>query len=193
MSNRDALRKLSRKFPPPPEVKKIMASLKGGTDLSVAIMATAILDASLEKLITTKFKSRNRDLVGQIFLNRGPLSDFNSKTLVAQAFGIITPNMAQEMHSLRAIRNAFAHAKIPLSFDHEIIAKEVLSLRMLNAIQQVEKEADQKMDLSNKTWFLLTTEILLIMFDEIGNHHGTANDALGDILAEQPPASSKKS
>ncbi len=193
MSNRDALRKLSRKFPTPPEIEAIMESLRNETDLAIAITATSIIEASLERLLVSRFSRRNRELIGQIFLNRGPLSDLHSKLLIAEATGIITPNMAQELHSLKAIRNAFAHAKVPLSFDHELVAREVKSLRMLNAIKSVERETDHKLDLSNKNWFLLTTKILLIMFDTIEHHHGKAEDVLREALGENISGSAKKS
>jgi DNA-binding MltR family transcriptional regulator len=120
-SNREALRKLSRKYPAPPEIEKILDSLRDKDDISVAIMATALTDAALEQTIKAKLRTTDANLLGRIFLNRGPLSDFDSKILVAHGFGIITTPLADELHAMKAIRNAFAHAKIPLSFDHEAI------------------------------------------------------------------------
>ena len=58
MSNREALRRLSRKFPAPPEIEKIMSELYGQSDMSVAIVASAIAEAALEKLITSKLKTK---------------------------------------------------------------------------------------------------------------------------------------
>src|SRR6266849_355365 len=98
MSNRDALRKLSRKYPATPEIDKIMDDLRAGKDdPHIAIIATAIAEAALERLITKKLQVRTKNLLGQLFLNRGPLSDFHSKILVANAFGVITTNMAEEL------------------------------------------------------------------------------------------------
>lgn len=190
MSNRNALRKLSRKFPAPPEVEKIMDSLREGTDLSIAITATAILEATLERLLIKKFKIKNKRLTGQIFLNRGPLSEFNSKILIANAFGIITSNMAEEMHSLKAIRNTFAHAKVPISFNHELIGREVASLKMLKASRAVDDEIGHYLELDNKNWFLLVTKFILIIFSDLEEHPGSADEAIAEALAEeQPPAS----
>ena len=175
MSNREALRKLSRKFPAPPEIDRIMDDLRGEKDISVAIVASAIAEASLEKLITNKFKTKRSALIGQIFKSGGPLDDFH-------AFHIITSNMAEELHSIKTIRNTFAHAKIPISFDHELVAHEISSLKMLTAIRSVEKETERKLELSNKAWFLLITKIILIMFDELGAHAGTPDEAIKDAL-----------
>jgi DNA-binding MltR family transcriptional regulator len=190
MSNREALRKLSRKFPAPPEIDKIMDDLGGEKDISVAIVAAAIAEAALEQLIAGKFKTKNASLRGQIFLNQGPLSDFHSKILIAAAFGIITVNMGEELHSIKAIRNTFAHAKVAISFDHELVGREINSLKMLTAIRNVETETKHKLELSNKSWFLLITKILLIMFDTISKHAGTADQAVRDALAADDRARS---
>jgi hypothetical protein len=131
------LRKLSSIFPAPPEIEKIMAELRGQNDISVAIVASAITEAALEKLIRAKLKSKSAALMGRIFLNRGPLSDFDSKILVAQAFEILTTNLAEELHSIRAIRNTFAHAKIPVTFDHELLYREMQSLKIPASVASI--------------------------------------------------------
>ena len=139
MSNREALRRLSRKFPAPPEIERIMNDLGSEKDISIAIVASAIAEASLEKLITQKFKTKSSALIGQIFKTSGPLADFHAKILIANAFQIITSNMAEELHSIKTIRNTFAHAKVPISFDHELVAREVNALKMLSAIRERRK------------------------------------------------------
>ena len=192
MSNRAALRKLSKRFPAPPEIERIMDSLRDGTDLSAAIIATAILEASLEKLLVKKFTYKYPDLVGQIFTNRGPLADFHSKILIANAFGIITSNLAGELHSIKAIRNTFAHTKFPISFDHEYVGREVASLRALTAIKEAESESKKKLVLDNKEWFLLITRIILIMFESLDKHPGNADEAIRDALADKPPSTSSQ-
>jgi DNA-binding MltR family transcriptional regulator len=188
-SNREALRKLSRQFPAPPEVDKIIYSLKGEKDMSVAIVAAAILEASLERLITSKLvENKDSDLIGQLFLNRGPMSDFHSKILIAQAFGIITSNMAHELHSIKAIRNTFAHAKVPISFDHDLLSKELDSLKLLTAIKNTETTTGHKFQLTQKSWFLLATKMLMIMFDEIARYKRSANKTLIAGLKKDGPA-----
>lgn len=178
MSNRDSLRKLSRKFPAPPEVEKILDSLRDEHDLQVAILASSLVEASLERLLLSKFKSRSSNLIGQIFNNRGPLSDFHSKILIAHAFHVITPAMADELHSIKAVRNAFAHTKIPLSFDHENIAVEVKGLRLANALKLYGEDPQLKLTLGNKNSFLLIVRLLIIIIDGCIEHPGTAFEAM---------------
>ncbi|MBN8770497.1 MAG: hypothetical protein J0I46_02935, partial [Thiobacillus sp.] len=99
-------------------------------DLAVAITGTALAESALERLLQSKLHYRDAEFENQLFQNRGPLADFNGKILVAQAFGIVTSPIAEELHSARAIRNVFAHSKVPLTFAHEAIEKEILALRM---------------------------------------------------------------
>ncbi|MER8422449.1 hypothetical protein [Mesorhizobium sp. M1403] len=182
MSNREALRKLSRKVPSKPEIDAIMNGLSSEPDLATAITGAALAEAALENLLIGKFKHSSPNLIGQLFLNRGPLMDFHSKILVAQAFGVITSSMAEEFHSIKAIRNAFAHSKVPLGFDHEIIGREVTSMAMGAAIR---KKTDSAHTLGNREWFLLTVRLLLIILDELQDSPHSADRALRLVL-EKP-------
>jgi hypothetical protein len=184
MSNREALRKLSRRLPTRPEVEAIMAGLRGKSDLEIAIIAPAICESALEKLIEAKFKIHDKNLTGRIFLNRGPLSDFDSKILISHAFAIITSPMADQLHSIQAIRNTFAHAKLQLEFDHELIDREIKTLRMPAAIKgrATDQYSKELLQLPNKQWFLLTVRITLIMLESLVEHPGTADEAIAEAL-----------
>ena len=97
MSNKDALRRLSQKFPASEEIEEIMNGLRDRDDIHVAIMAVSIVEATLEKLIAGRIKRSDTDFVGKLFQHRGPMSDFNSKILIAEAFGILTAPLAEEI------------------------------------------------------------------------------------------------
>ena len=183
MSNREALRRLSRKFPAPPELQKILDDLKNDNDMSVAIMGAALLEGFLEQVLTQKFTYKSSALLGQAFRNRGPFSDFHGKIIAAEAFGIITPYFAAELHSVKAIRNTFAHSKMPITFGHELITKEIAASRMYQAFQGAQKDSAHKLTLDNKGWFLLFTRFLLILLDGIKKHPSSAGQtALQDML-----------
>lgn len=108
MSKRDALRALSKKFPTPQEVKSILDDLRNEPDRVVAIVAAALSEFFLERAIISHLKSKEPSLVGELFNNRGPMAEFHSKILIAQAFGVISANHAKEYHRIKVIRNVFA-------------------------------------------------------------------------------------
>src|ERR1700693_5634122 len=170
-SNRAALRRLSRKLPAPPEVAEIMENLRKKSDTESAIVAAAICESYLEELLKAKLKYRDPNIEGRIFLNRGPLSDFDSKILIARAFAIITSPLAEEMHSIQAIRNAFAHTKVHIDLNHELIDREIKNLRMPTSMLLAQTASEPSF--SNKNVFLLVTQIVLILLDEFTTHHGS--------------------
>jgi DNA-binding MltR family transcriptional regulator len=136
VSKRDALRSLSAKFPAPRELKDIFDTLEHDAPRSVAIIAGAIIEGMLERIIISHLKDKEPNLIGRLFKNKGPLSDFDSKILIAHAFWIITPADAEDLHRIKSVRNAFAHATQKVTFDTpEILSqlKETISWnRILN-------------------------------------------------------------
>lgn len=163
MSKRDALRKLSKKFPPPPEIERIFSDLGEQPDMVVAIAGAALVEGILEKFLVNSLPVSNKQLVGELFAIKGPLGDFYSKILVARAFGRITSPMVRELNSIRAIRNVFAHSKVPISFETSEITKVVDESGLKTAIKNVEIREAHKMNLNNKEWYALMCQILYIM------------------------------
>jgi DNA-binding MltR family transcriptional regulator len=188
MAKRDALRELSRRLPAPREVEKIFDGLRNKDDLHTGIIAASIVEATLERLIVTRLKRADKAFLNRMFQNMGPLSDFNSKILIGEAFGILTRPLADELHVMRAIRNAFAHAKMHVSFSDEPISQEVDRLKLIRSIQGINATfpdgAPVKFDLPAKANFLLATRIVLIIMDEIGKKKSAADKVIARALKQ---------
>ncbi len=166
MSNREALRKLTKRFPPVPEVKQILADLRGDSDRSIAIVGTALLESFLERLLLKCMTHQTPDLIGQAFHNRGPLSGFHSKILIASAFGFVAPVLGEELQAFRAIRNAFAHSKIAVTFNTPEIEATVRSFAFLQIMASVEgPSTDWIKKMEPKAIFLLILNICLFLVD----------------------------
>ena len=185
MSNRDALRKLSKQFPPPKEVKNIMDTLQKENDRSAAIVSASLLETTLEKNLIAAMREKDARLLGQMFENRGPLSDFNGKILVAVAFGVISPAMGDHFQSIRHIRNAFAHARVPITFETSQVRREIDSFGAIKAMREVmvemKKTDENPPDLAKmtgKSAYLLIVTILLILMD--GQHRRAGHAQLYD-------------
>ena len=130
MSKRDALRALSKKFPTPEEVKSIFKGMNDTPDREAAIVAAALAESFLEQSIIRHLKCKQPNLIGDLFQARGPLAEFHSKILIAQAFGVIVSSQAEELHRIKAIRNVFAHSVMPVTFETAEVAKEVDGFKM---------------------------------------------------------------
>jgi hypothetical protein len=175
-----ALRNLSDKLPTADEIKTIMQGLREEKDYAVAIVASSILDARLEDLLKSKIRVKDKEVLDQLFSNSGILATFNARIVAAHAFGVITSPLAKQLHAIRSIRNVFAHAKFSISFDNKEVETEILSTNIVTEMMSLGGEP--KLKLSNKGWFLLAVEIVLIIFDTLKLSPKDPDSALADAL-----------
>lgn len=92
------------------------------------LVLTAHLDNLLYGLIETSMPSLDRKTRETLFEGTGPLGTFSSKIYLAKAMGLIDPQIANELHKLRKIRNKFAHAANLLNWAHPQVAELVSKL-----------------------------------------------------------------
>lgn len=96
-------------------------------DRHVILSGTAMLENMLENAILKHFRSdmeekeRKRIFVGNED-NFGVLSTFNSRIVLARAMGVISDQVADDLHTIQAIRNHFAHAPLAFRFDEKEIS-----------------------------------------------------------------------
>lgn len=178
MSTKDPLKKLMRRFPAPAELEALLDKLGDGDDRTIAITGASILEAILERFIKRKLAVCDDALAGQLFYNRGPLSDFHGKIIVAQAAGYITPGLASELLLVKSIRNAFAHSVIGISFDTPEVRQKVEHSATVETVRQI--RAVEQADLPHSILFALLIRLLVITLDI---HHQTAG---GDSLTKPP-------
>lgn len=185
LAKRNELAALSKVMPSSDEIDKILDELRMSADIAAAITGAAIVEARLEQLIRVKLRSKRSDLSQQLFENRGPLSDFNSKILVAEAFGVVTTPIAGELQMVRAVRNTFAHAKHAFTFEQAAVEKKTRSSPMLAAIDGLPPVPGYDRGLpSTKGAFLLVIRILLIMFDGFEKSSASPNEVIAEELGE---------
>jgi DNA-binding MltR family transcriptional regulator len=166
---RDPLKQISKHLPDRPEIDRILDGFRGGSDMSVAITASAIVEARLEQLLTSRLKTTDQALINSLYQDRGPLSGFYAKTAMAEAMGVINPALARELHHLRDIRNAFAHSKVPLTFAHDAVAPAVWKFGLLNMLKNGDAETEPLFatDIQEKDAMLFMTKLIMIMLDAL--------------------------
>lgn len=129
--NTDALR----------EIVEFRTVLTGESDRGCALMATAYLEASLDKLISA-FLVEDKRVQKDVFSNKGFLETFSSKIDFAYLLGLITKSMHRDLHLLRKIRNEFAHNLTNLSFDSPAIRDRCSELSYQN-LDRTESSRDK--------------------------------------------------
>ncbi|WP_422002402.1 hypothetical protein [Reyranella sp.] len=95
------------------------------------LTAVAMLDASLQDALETRFEALNSDRRKELFSDssNGPLSTFSNKIRMAQALGFFGPELRKDLDLLRSIRNTFAHAHQHVDFSTNEVTQ---ACRLLN-------------------------------------------------------------
>jgi hypothetical protein len=138
-SRRESLKKLDKELkhlsgqvPEGDELFRILTSLADpvhkpeALDRSAAITAAAYVEHGLRKAIKCHLQrniptAQEKDLFDGA--RGGPLGSFHAKIIMAQALGIIWPSQREDLDTIRAIRNAFAHSMNPITFENETIIR----------------------------------------------------------------------
>jgi hypothetical protein len=114
--------------------KKKIARLMAGTptydDRGVAVIFGALLESALETAIATHFAiptSESRRLFS--YTDNGPLAEFSGKIAMGYALGVYEEHMHSDLKWISRIRNAFAHARVEVSFGTEAIVEACNQLK----------------------------------------------------------------
>ena len=121
------VRESAEKLPEPArsqtlEVIDFRTSLTIETDRGAALMAAAFMDDKLKHALAGRLVD-NRKLVTKALEFNGALGTFSSRIDFAFLLGLIPKNAHKDLHTIRKIRNAFAHDAKPMSFDDDSIGK----------------------------------------------------------------------
>lgn len=171
LSKRRALRNLASRFPDSEKADALIMGLHKESDHAAAIIATSLVETVLERLLIASFPNKSKELLPSLFGNKGPLSDFNSKILIADAYCVEGANCG-ELHRVRHIRNCFAHARELVTFETEEIAQEVddfaaaQAIRKVREVYQVKGEMSGYENFGRKASFILSCHLLILMMNE---------------------------
>jgi DNA-binding MltR family transcriptional regulator len=102
------------------EVATFRTYITNETDRGAVLMSAAFLDDKLRELIEKRLV-QDRKISRRAFDFNGPLGTFSSRIDLAYLLGIIPKNAQRDLHTIRSIRNQFAHHASPLSYDDEKI------------------------------------------------------------------------
>ena len=121
-----SLRDLSREHATDDEFKQIgELILETSSPITAAILGATVVEQELEGQLRKRLKRRDETLWGELTGESGPLNSFWKKIEMAFALGVIDEDVRAALNTIRHIRNAFAHAKKLLKFDHPLVVKEL--------------------------------------------------------------------
>ena len=104
---------------------RVVKELEGQSDRGTAIVGAAYLEERLEEAIRSRFVSGvSSDVINRLFEGYGPLASFAAKVDIAHSLGLLGTHSLHDAHSIRKIRNDFAHKADPVSFSDAAIASK---------------------------------------------------------------------
>lgn len=122
------LKRLSREEPSITDLFDILTGEHD--DRTAAIMGAARVEHALEKRIISFLRPLNNDRRKRMFEGEGLLSSFSAKIQLGFALSIFDQAFANELNRVKEIRNAFAHARKPITFKRKAVSDVCKSLRL---------------------------------------------------------------
>lgn len=90
-------------------------------DMVAAILGATLVEHQVDQALRIQMKYRDASVWGRLTDPAGPLRDFSSKIVLGYALGRYNEEVANNLHIVKDIRNAFAHARTLLTFDHPTV------------------------------------------------------------------------
>lgn len=107
--------------------------MQGVSPIAVAILGLSRVEQELEIILRRQFKRQDKKTWEKLTGSGGPLCTFWNKIEIAYAMKLIDETLRDHLHTIRKIRNAFAHAKKVIAFDDETITDELRSATLPKA------------------------------------------------------------
>jgi hypothetical protein len=123
------LRDLSRAKLTLEEQRSISDAFIDAPPISAAILGAVMVEHELDACLRRKFPKISDDDWSEMLEDNGPLRSFHAKIVMGHALHIYGEATRDNLHIVRLIRNAFAHSKKLIGFDHELIGAELSKIK----------------------------------------------------------------
>jgi DNA-binding MltR family transcriptional regulator len=101
--------------------------------IATAILGAVMVEHEIEILLRARLKKKDDPTWHELLDESGPFRSLHAKITMGHALGIYDEKLRDDLHVVRAIRNAFAHSKKLLTFDNALIIEELRAANSFNA------------------------------------------------------------
>ncbi len=134
------LRDLSREHPSREEIMELFEATKNAEPITTAIIGAILVEIELEEYLRRRLDRQTTEEWDSLIGENGPLGTFHRKILLGRALRLYDEAVAYNLSIVRNIRNAFAHAKRLIDFEHTLIVTELKSTK----IPKIKKRAHRE-------------------------------------------------
>jgi mannitol repressor len=132
-----------------------------------AILGCVLVEHELERLLRRRFK-RNDDAAWKLVVgDRGPLGTFYAMITAGFAFGIYDDKTRDDLHTIRNVRNAFAHSKKNLDFGDPLIIAELRKAHIIGIKMRKVLEGSPGIYNSKGAYIILCVRIYSKLFGRL--------------------------
>lgn len=110
--------------------KSIFEGLEKDSDRAAGIIAASMIDVRLDSALRHRLR-RDVDVEELTFSSRGPLSTFSARIDMAYLMGLISKTARKDIHTIRDIRNDFAHDLSIRDFESNSIKDRTNNLQLI--------------------------------------------------------------
>jgi hypothetical protein len=100
------------------------------TPIAVAILGAVLVEHELEASLRGRLRLPDDKIWEEMVDERGPLSTLARKIAIGHALRLYDPAFRDNLHIVRSVRNAFAHSKRLIDFNHPLVSREIKKIKM---------------------------------------------------------------
>jgi len=108
----------------------LRAEFAGSSERAAVIVGAAYLDELLTELLTSFMVPDTPKKDKEIFSGNGPLSTFSSKINMCWKLGLISDRERNTLHTIRGIRNDFAHKLTGISLSDNSVKQKIKAIEI---------------------------------------------------------------
>ena len=159
-----SLNDLVRLTPDESEIEAVWEEIERQNHRAAGVLAGAMVEEVLQFALMCHMVFQSKTDLEKLFEYPEPLSSFDAKIRMGYALGLYGRIIRNDLDVIRRVRNAFAHAKKPITFTTPKIAKEVAKLRytkeMPNQLVSLTEHWSRRYDSEQRTSYAVTARII---------------------------------
>jgi hypothetical protein len=138
-------------------------------DRGFCLLMSAHVENTLEQALDHLLGRPREDIREALYKEDGPLATFAQKITMAHALRVIGTVTYANLRNIRQVRNAFAHAKVPIIFDTPEVAAVCSDLQRINILDPPE-EVDSGPNMSARTRFECVCHEIMVRLTSYTGH-----------------------
>ena len=164
-----SLNRLVQKPPASNELRTVLLkTLSESNDQTAVIISSSLLEGALQDAILRKFRDLDDNERKEIFETDSVLSTFSAKIKIAYALNICGPSTRDDLDCIRAIRNAFAHGRMHLSFDNPEVSNVCVRIKLPENLGLPDNVTLNE-NAAVKSRYLITVNSLTLTLDDLNS------------------------